>query len=201
MASTELVTKKLPDLHPALVSWREGLGVAQKLALIVVMAGLTGLSAQIRIPLPFTPVPVTGQVFAVLFSGVLLGKWYGGASQLCYLLFGSVGIPIFSGFGAGLSVITGPTGGFLLGFVAAGWLVGWQSEKWWDSGGFWSLLFPSIGAVLIIYFFGALQLHLLLGTSLRATLEYGVLPFLGIDLIKVFLLATLGGAFTSRRTA
>jgi biotin transport system substrate-specific component len=80
---------------------------------------LTGLTALWEIPLPFTPVPITGQTFAILLAGATLGLRAGAASQLLYLAMGIVGVPFFAGGSSGWEVVTGPTVGYLVGFVAA----------------------------------------------------------------------------------
>src|SRR5512143_1882057 len=88
--------------------------------------------AQIRIPLPFTPVPVTGQTLAVLVVGAALGARKGAASLLLYLLAGFAGLPVFSGGSAGGAVILGPTGGYLIGFIVAAYLIGVLSARGMD---------------------------------------------------------------------
>ena len=93
--------------------WRFESKIVNKLALAVVFACLTGIFAQLRFYLPYTPVPVTGQVFAVLLSGVILGKWYGGISQGLYAALGAAGVPWFNGGKAGLEILTGVTGGYI----------------------------------------------------------------------------------------
>src|SRR3972149_3349650 len=85
--------------------WRYESGFANKIILALGFACLTGLLAQLRFYLPYTPVPVTGQVFAVLLSGVILGKWYGGLDQGVYAGIGVVGIPWFTGLKGGLDVL------------------------------------------------------------------------------------------------
>ena len=83
--------------------WRHELSTVQKIGLALGMAGITGLFAQIRIPLGFTPVPITGQVFAVLLSGVLLGSGFGAMSQVMYIALGACGVPLFQGWNGGFA--------------------------------------------------------------------------------------------------
>src|SRR4030042_122397 len=99
--------------------WRYELSVAQKIALALGMACLTGLTAQVRFYLPFTPVPLTGQVFAVLLSAVLLGKWYGGLSQGFYAGIGACGVPWFAGWAGGVRFLSCGHGGYIIGFILA----------------------------------------------------------------------------------
>src|SRR5918996_972446 len=97
--------------------------------LVIVAAGLTALAAQWRIHLPFTPVPITGQTFAVLLTGAGLGWKLGAAGQLLYVGVGALGAPVFSDASGGFDVLTGAPGGYLIGFVVAAGLVGWRSEE------------------------------------------------------------------------
>ena len=92
------------------------------------MAGM----AQVRIPLPFTPVPITGQTFAVLLVGAVLGSRRGAASLLLYLMQGLVGLPFFAGGTSGLAILLGPTGGYLVGFIVAAYLVGLLAARGLD---------------------------------------------------------------------
>ncbi len=104
--------------------WRYELSIPKKLALALGMAALTGLVAQVRFPLPWSPVPITGQTFAVLLAGVLLGRWWGGASLAFYAGIGAVGLPWFAGWSGGFAAITGPSGGYIMGFVLAALFLG-----------------------------------------------------------------------------
>ena len=158
------------------------------------MSCFTGLAAQIRVPLPFTPVPITGQVFAVLLSGVLLGRRYGALTQMLYVGLGAAGIPWFSNWGAGLAVLGGPTGGFLVGFIPAAALIGYFTER--------RIAFRKISrqtllmmvGVGIIYLCGAIHFSLVMRTGLRATLSMTVLPFVLVDLAKALLVAGITSA-------
>ena len=95
---------------------------------VIGFAALTAAAAQYRIPLGFTPVPITGSTFAVLLSGAALGMRLGAASQVVYLLMGAVGLPVFTDGGSGIEVITGSTGGYLVGFVFGAALIGKLAE-------------------------------------------------------------------------
>jgi len=105
--------------------------LVRDLLLVLAFASFTALAARIALPLPFTPVPITGQTLAVLLSGVLLGSRRGALAQLAYLAQGAAGLPVFAGGRAGLGVLLGPTGGYLVGFVLAAGLVGWLAERGW----------------------------------------------------------------------
>jgi biotin transport system substrate-specific component len=90
---------------------------------------LIALSAQVSLPLPFTPIPITGQSFAVLLSGAVLGPKRGALSVLAYLLEGAVGLPFFANGAFGMARLFGPSGGYLFGFVLAAWLSGWWAYR------------------------------------------------------------------------
>src|SRR3954451_10783788 len=105
---------------------------ARDAALVLAAVALTALSAQISFYLPGNPVPVTGQTFAVLLSGAALGANRGATAMLLYILVGMIGVPVFADGNHGVDVVTGATGGYLIGFLAAGWVVGKLAEHRYD---------------------------------------------------------------------
>lgn len=141
----------------------------------------TGFGAQMRIPLPFTPVPVTLQTFFVLSSGVALGPAWGLLSQAIYLLLGIVGFPYFAGWSAGMKTLLGPTGGYLFGFLIAGYVVGIIARK----GGLKRAYMAMCIGNLIIYLLGATWLGVVLSLSPSQAFLKGVFPFLPGDTIKI----------------
>lgn len=143
---------------------------------------LLALSAQIAIPLPFSPVPITGQTFAVLVVGMLFGRWRGAAAVLAYLIEGCAGLPVFAEGKAGLAVLLGPTGGYLVSFVPAAFLVGYLAEKGWDRKIPTTFLAMILGNV-IIFGLGAGWLGKFVGTD--KALSLGVYPFLIGDAVKI----------------
>ena len=151
-------------------------------------AACIALLAQVRIPLGFTPVPLTGQTLGVLVAGMALGKRRGTGSALMYLLAGGIGLPVFSGFGAGFTYISGVTGGYLFGFVLAAWLVGFLAERGWDRNFLTSAAAMAIGSG-VIYLTGILWLGTHIGFG--RVIELGVLPFILVDLVKVVFGATI----------
>lgn len=152
-------------------------------ALVVSFALLTAAAAQIRIPLPFTPVPITGQTFAVLLSGAALGARAGAASQALYLLLGLF-LPFYAGGASGWSYATGATGGFLLGFVVAAWVVGQLAERHQDRSVITAI--PAfITGTVVIYILGVPWLSNVLGVSWTRAVELGAAPFVLGDLVKV----------------
>ncbi len=145
---------------------------------------LTALLTRIEIPL--TPVPITGQTFAVLLVGALLGSKRGALSMIAYIGAGLAGAPVFSHGGWGLSHLAGPTGGYLVGFVIAAFLVGKLSERGWDRRLSRTVFAMAFGTTAI-YIAGCLWLAQSVGWN--AVLEVGVLPFLIGDGLKVVLAA------------
>ncbi len=107
---------------------------AYDLASILAGSIFIALSAQVALSLPFSPVPITGQTFAVLLVGAVLGRNRGAAAALAYLGEGAAGLPVFAGGLAGPAVLMGPTGGYLIGFVLGAWLCGALAERGWDRG-------------------------------------------------------------------
>ncbi|MCS7251828.1 MAG: biotin transporter BioY, partial [Thermoflexus sp.] len=122
----------------------------------------TALMAQISIPLPFTPVPITGQTLAVLLVGAALGSRRGALSIATYVLEGALGLPVFAGGTAGISRLQGPTGGYLIGFVAAALITGWLAERGWDRRPL-STALAMLAGNAVIYLFGLPWLALFLG--------------------------------------
>jgi biotin transport system substrate-specific component len=153
-------------------------------ALVVAFAGLTAVAAQISFHLPWTPVPVTGQTFAVLLSGAALGCRRGAASQLLYVALGAVGLPFYADGDGGWSAATGSTAGYLVGFVLAAAVVGALAERRQDRTMLTSL--PAmLAGTAVIYTFGAAWLARSLGVSGAEAVELGVAPFLIGDTVKM----------------
>jgi biotin transport system substrate-specific component len=140
--------------------------------------------AQIRIPLPFTPVPITGQTFGVLLTGALLGSRYGTFVVISYVVQGLTGLPVFAGLKGGIAVLFGPTGGYILGFIPAAFVVGWLLEKGWYKNLVLTIIAFALGNV-IIYTFGLPWLAFFVGWN--QVLQMGFLPFLPGDLLKMIL--------------
>jgi biotin transport system substrate-specific component len=150
---------------------------------------LTALGAFVRIPLPFTPVPITLQTFFVLLSGAFLGSELGAVTQLSYILLGITGLPIFSGAGSGMVYLFGPTGGYIFGFILAAFFVG-RMIKHGQNNLFYFFATLFIGD-LIILSCGTLWLKFIFGYPLKRLLFIGFLPFLPGDLLKIFFAAII----------
>jgi len=185
--------------------WRYELSIPKKLALAVGIACLTGLAAQIRVLLPWSPVPVTGQTFAVVLAGVLLGRWWGGTSMAIYAGLGVAGVPWFAGWGSGLGYLAGPTGGYIIGFILAALFLGYYTDKYIRSRSFLSMFGLMLFAnFILIYVPGLLQLGLwtnfIKGETVPFTtlLMMGAIPFIAGDITKAVLAAAIARGITPK---
>jgi len=156
---------------------------------IVVICGslLVALSAQLKVYLPFSPVPITAQTFAVLVLGILIGSRRGALTMLAYLVEGVLGLPVFAA-GIGPSAILGPTGGFLVGFVAAAFVVGRLAEMGWDRRISTAIAAMVTGEV-VLYAFGVGWLAML--TDVKTAVVIGLYPFIAGDVLKVIIAAAV----------
>ena len=160
---------------------------AKGLALAAVLAALTAVTGGLSIPLPFTPVPLTLQVFFVFLAGSLAGPYYGALSMLLYLAMGSLGLPVFSRFGAGLGHLLGPTGGYLLAFPIAAFISGLITSQRSPTQ-VREYLRVSVGmlaALAGIYIIGVSWLSTYLHRSFLDTFLVGGLPFIPVDILKM----------------
>lgn len=163
---------------------------------VVGFALLTAVAAQISIPLGFTPVPLTGQTFAVLLAGGVLGSRRGGLSMLLYVALGAIGLPFYADGAGGWTAATGATAGYLVGFIVAAVVVGLMAEHGQDRK--LSTSIPAfIAGTMIIYTVGAGWLAYDLGLPLSAAagepsaISLGVAPFLVGDVFKALLAGAL----------
>ena len=157
-------------------------------ALVVAGVLIVALSAQVSIPIQ--PVPFTGQTFGVLLVGGALGFRRGGISLALYVLLGAVGLPLFAHAASGAHVVLGATGGYLIGFMLAGAIVGRFAELGWDRHLGGAIGMMAIGS-LAIYAIGLPWLGIVGGYSLQDTIAYGLTPFLVWDIAKLVVAATL----------
>jgi biotin transport system substrate-specific component len=181
---------------------RQALSVPAKIGLVIAFAALTGLLGQVKFSLlPFTPVPVTLQTFAVLLAGVTLGRWWGGGAMALYVGLGIAGVPWFTGGAAGF----GSTFGYLVGFVLAALVIGHITDRY---VAFRSLprMFGLMAAatVALIYVPGVIWLYLWLGmigqtATLASAITMGVAPFLAGDLVKTVAAAAVARVITPGR--
>jgi len=153
------------------------------LAKIFVFAGLTALASKVQFFLPFSPVPITLQSFAVLLSGVLLGSKKGALSQISLIGMGLCGLPVFSVATAGPAVLFGPTGGYIFGFMVAAFVAGWFFESFKPKSLSFQCLFLLL-ASFCIFIPGIAWLQIFTGKSLWLSLKIGFYPFLPGDVLK-----------------
>jgi biotin transport system substrate-specific component len=156
---------------------------AHNFALVLGGAAFIGLLAQIAVPLPFTPVPLTGQTFGVVLAAAALGKGRGVGATTVYGVAGVAGVPWFAGGTSGWAAVSF---GYVLGFVAAAALVGWLAQRSWDRGLVKACLAMLAGSLSILLF-GTAWLGMALHVSPHKAFELGFLPFVPGDLIKVLL--------------
>lgn len=181
MSSAALPAPVLADRIPK--------SLARDVGLVIGVAALTAVLAQIRLPLPFSPVPITGQTFAVLLGAAALGPLRGSLAQALYWVVGLAGIPVFTGLEGGWEVATGVTGGYLFGFIVASVVVGAMARRGVGrkpvgmTGAF-------IAGSAVIYAFGVPWLAYVTGMTLAQALWQGVALFVVGDAIK----AVLAGA-------
>lgn len=164
-----------------------------KAFLAVLMACLTGIMAQVIIPLPWTPVPITGEVFAVSIAGLVLGKRYGALSQILYVLLGISIIPWFTGMTGGIDVLLGANGGYLIGFIFLSYFIKDLSKL--SAIGttiayFTCIYIPGlIGLAIYFYFNQGILL------SIPQLLMMGLIPFIIGDIIKIIAASSLAKMF------
>ena len=157
-------------------------------AMVIICGALIlGLSAQVKVYLPISPVPITGQTFAVLMLGALLGSKRGVLAILAYLVEGILGLPVFAG-GMGPATLIGPTGGYLVGFIAVAYVVGKLAEMGWDRR-VSTTIAAMLAGEIVLYVFGVCWLAIM--TNIRIALTVGLYPFIVGDVLKVVLAAAV----------
>jgi biotin transport system substrate-specific component len=170
--------------------------VARRIIAAALGALVVALSAQIVVPVPFSPIPMTLQPLAVLGVGALLGGAAGLGALLLYIALGIAGLPVFAGGGSGVARLLGPTGGYLLAFPVAAWMTGiltgpvLGSNRLLRPTGVLRVLLACAVGMVVIHVGGVAQLALLGGDPALA-FRVGFIPFLTGDLIKVGLAAVL----------
>jgi biotin transport system substrate-specific component len=149
----------------------------------------TALGAFVRIPLPFSPVPITLQTLFVLLGGALLGSSLGVLAQLSYIFLGISGLPIFTGAGSGLLYLLGPTGGYLFGFIIAalflGRFIGFTKNNFLATLGIFCI------ADFLLLFCGVIWLKFIFAYSFTKLLIIGFIPFILGDLLKILVAVTI----------
>jgi len=162
-------------------------GIIYDAAIVIFGALILGLSAQVKVYLPFSPVPITGQTFAVLMLAALLGSKRGVLAIIAYLVEGILGLPVFAG-GIGPATLIGPTGGYLVGFIAVAYVVGKLAEMGWDRR-VSTTIAAMLAGEIVLYAFGVCWLAIM--TNIRIALAAGLYPFIVGDILKVVLAAAV----------
>ncbi len=186
---TSAVSRQNRTLSDALIPYS---GIWADIATVIVGSLVIAAFAQLKFSLPWTPVPITGQTFAVLLVAATVGSKRGGLAAVLYLFEGSAGLPFWAG-GASGSVWSITSGGYIIGFIPAAFLVGFLAERGWDRGPW--LLAALIVANALIYVPGVWWLHHELqtlipgGSTFNNTLELGLWPFIAGDLAKIVLVS------------
>ena len=156
--------------------------LARDILLVVGFGAMTALFAQVAFYIGL--VPISGQTFAVLLAGALLGSKRGALSQLTYLSAGAMGAPVFAGWHGGIAHLIGPTGGYLIGFVGVAFVVGFLAERGWDRR-FWTMALAMLIGNAVLYVFGLAWLAYYVPSG--SVLTAGLYPFIPGDLIKIAL--------------
>ena len=155
--------------------------------LVLACSGLIALSAQAAVPLPFSPVPVSGQTLAVLLIASALGRRLGSAAVLAYLAEGAMGLPVFAGGIGGPAALIGPTGGYLVGFLPAAWVCGALAERGWDRN-IPGMVASMVAGETVLFATGLFWLSRYVGPA--AVWGMGLLPFLPGEVAKIVIAAT-----------
>lgn len=159
-------------------------------------SALTAILGFISIPLPFSPVPVSGQSLGVMLAGSVLKTKQAVLSVLIFVLLGAVGLPVFSGFVGGMSILIGPRGGYYVGFLVGAAAIALLKGK---SNNIYRLFFANlVGGIFCVYLFGVAWLDFVTGMGIKGAFVAGALPFLPGDACKVFIATIIGSALNKR---
>ena len=190
----------------SLFKWRSNTSLANKVVLAFLVACFTGIMAQVVIPLPWTPVPITLQTFAVLMAGIFLGRYWGGISMLIYLAVGLLGVPWLAGMSGGIEALLSASGGYLIGFILAALFLGYFVDRYVQSRKF----LPMLGLMLfanfvLLYTPGLIQLSIWtqsatgVAPGIWELLLMGAIPFIAGDLLKIGGAAALTKVITPKQ--
>lgn len=168
----------------------------RNLTLTALMTAVICILSIISIPLPFTPVPFSLGVLGIMLSSSLLGWKRGLIAVAIFLAIGSVGIPVFAGFSAGVGILAGPTGGYLMGYLLIALFSGWAADHSKNKI-YWIALGNCVG-LAGCYLCGTIWLAVSANMNFGAALASGVLPFLPFDLVKVVIASVLVTLLRSR---
>lgn len=155
--------------------------------------------SQISVAIPVSPVPITGQMLGVFLAGGILGSRLGSLSLLIYVLLGAIGLPVFAGAHGGITVLVGPTGGYIWGFILGSYVLGSIVKRCSPTGdtpgarkvAYISTALGMLACLAIVYLIGTIQLAIVVGIGLMRALVIGVLPFIPLDIAKLLIATVL----------
>ncbi len=183
--------------------WRINLGIAEKILISAFFAIAVAVSAQVRIPLPWTPVPITAQTIAVFTGAVILGRYWGGISFLIYIVLGMAGLPVFTGLKSGVAALLGPTGGYLIGFAMSAFLIGHLTDKYAVARKPLNLLIIMlISNFAFVHLIGMIQLYFWMDIAagkhfgLMELFLAGSFPFIAGDIAKIIIAAFIASSLS-----
>jgi biotin transport system substrate-specific component len=153
-------------------------------------AAIIGILAQVSIPLPFSPVPITGQTLAIGLAATILGRKYGTISLLLYLAIGAIGIPVFAGGAAGFAVLIGPTGGYLIGFIPTVFIIAYYIEK--TRFTVLNAMIANTIGMFVTLIIGTVWLKIASSLNWNDALTFGFYPFIILGLVKAYVASALG---------
>jgi len=168
------------------------------LVFAALFAALTAAVAPLKIPLGFTPVPITLQTLVVLMSGAMLGPYYGALAMILYVVVGALGLPVFAGGGSGIGAILGPTGGYLISYFVAAYVIG-KVVQMRKTPKFIDYVVAMVAGTIIIYVLGAGWGMVVTGLGIYAILAGWVLPFIIGDTIKLLAAAYIAKNINIKR--
>ncbi|MCU9613588.1 biotin transporter BioY [Caldibacillus lycopersici] len=155
---------------------------------VALFASMISILAQITIPLPL--IPITGQTLAIGLAVTILGSTYGSYAVILYCLMGAIGLPVFTNFHSGLTALTGPTGGFIIGFIPCAIITGIILEK--TAFRITNAFIANIIGMIITLIFGTIWLKYFANLSWTSALSSGFYPFIIVGLLKAYLAAVIG---------
>lgn len=206
MQTTSFYSSYMERVHD-FYQWRTRSGVVTKMALSFGFALAIALSAQVRMPLPWTPVPVTGQTMAIFLAAIVMGRRWSGVPMLFYVALGILGLPVFTGLKGGAVVLLGPTGGYLLGYTVAAFIIGAVTDASVASRRPGMLLALMLGLnFLLVHPFGLVHLGLWMEMvqgsfpGLGQLAVMGSIPFIAGDIVKIIITVLAAQAIVSRRS-
>lgn len=164
----------------------------KNLILYSLFAAMTAVLSQISLTFPFTPVPVNLAMLSVFLSGAMVGAKGGAVSQIVYVTLGAIGIPVFAKLSAGVGIILGPTGGYIVGYIVAAYITGYIIEK--TGRNIKTYIFAMLIGLVFCYTLGTIWFMLITGTMINKALTLCVIPFIPGDVLKI-----LAGSFLALR--